>query len=214
MRFKLLSVAAALAVAAPAFADTVNLSGFTFTPATSVSVSSPNYSGLAGQFTGLLNGNSFVTYCTDLAQSFSFNTNYTDYTVVSGVSAWGAQRSLDLDRWISWNDQFAYPTDAAMSAAVQAAVWEILYETSGSYDLAGGTFVATSGDSATQTWMNSVNWAGLSSVNVTQHVDQLYSREHQDFLVMTAVPEPSTYALFAAGLAGIGFIARRRTRAA
>lgn len=214
MRFKLLSVAAALAVAAPAFADTVNLSGFTFTPATSVSVSSPNYSGLAGQFTGLLNGNSFVTYCTDLAQSFAFNTNYTDYTVVSGVSAWGAQRSLDLDRWISWNDQFAYPTDAAMSAAVQAAVWEILYETSGSYDLAGGTFVATSGDSATQTWMNSVNWAGLSSVNVTQHVDQLYSREHQDFLVMTAVPEPSTYALFAAGLAGIGFIARRRTRAA
>lgn len=214
MRFKLLSVAAALAVAAPAFADTVNLSGFTFTPATSVSVSSPNYSGQAGQFTGLLNGNSFVTYCTDLAQSFAFNTNYTDYTVVSGVSAWGAQRSLDLDRWISWNDQFAYPTDAAMSAAVQAAVWEILYETSGSYDLAGGTFVATSGDSATQTWMNSVNWAGLSSVNVTQHVDQLYSREHQDFLVMTAVPEPSTYALFAAGLAGIGFIARRRTRAA
>lgn len=214
MRFKLLSVAATLAVAAPAFADTVNLSGFTFTPATSVSVSSPNYSGQAGQFTGLLNGNSFVTYCTDLAQSFSFNTNYTDYTVVSGVSAWGAQRSLDLDRWISWNDQFAYPTDAAMSAAVQAAVWEILYETSGSYDLAGGTFVATSGDSATQTWMNSVNWAGLSSVNVTQHVDQLYSREHQDFLVMTAVPEPSTYALFAAGLAGIGFIARRRTRAA
>lgn len=214
MRFKLLSMAAALAVAAPAFADTVNLSGFTFTPATSVSVSSPNYSGQAGQFTGLLNGNSFVTYCTDLAQSFAFNTNYTDYTVVSGVSAWGAQRSLDLDRWISWNDQFAYPTDAAMSAAVQAAVWEILYETSGSYDLAGGTFVATSGDSATQTWMNSVNWAGLSSVNVTQHVDQLYSREHQDFLVMTAVPEPSTYALFAAGLAGIGFIARRRTRAA
>lgn len=214
MKFKLLSMAAALAVAAPAFADTVNLSGFTFTPATSVSVSSPNYSGQAGQFTGLLNGNSFVTYCTDLAQSFAFNTNYTDYTVVSGVSAWGAQRSLDLDRWISWNDQFAYPTDAAMSAAVQAAVWEILYETSGSYDLAGGTFVATSGDSATQTWMNSVNWAGLSSVNVTQHVDQLYSREHQDFLVMTAVPEPSTYALFAAGLAGIGFIARRRTRAA
>lgn len=214
MRFKTLSLAAALAVAAPAFADTVNLSGFTFAPATSVSVSSPNYSGGAGQFTGLLNGNSFVTYCTDLAQTFSFNTTYTDYMVVSGVSAWGAQKSLDMDRWISWNDQIAYPINAAMSAAIQAAVWEIIYEGSGTYDLAGGTFVATSGDAATQGYMNVVNWAGLSSVNVTLHVDQLYSREHQDFLVATPVPEPSAYALFAAGMAGIGFVARRRSRAA
>jgi len=212
MKIKTLAIAAAVAVAAPAFADTVNLSGFTFDPATSVSVSSPNYSGRAGQFTGLLNGNSFLTYCTDLSQTFNFNTNYTDYSVVDGVSVWGAQKSLDLDRWISWLDQSGYPINAAMSAASQAAVWEILYEGSGSYDLAAGTFMGTSGDAATQDYMNSVNWAGLSSVTVTLHVDQLYSREHQDFLVTTPVPEPSTYALFVAGLAGIGFIARRRSR--
>lgn len=214
MKIKTLALAAALAVAAPAFADTVNLSGFTFSPATAVTVSSPSYSGKAGQYTGLLNGNSFVTYCTDLSQTLSFNTNYTDYTVVNGVTAWGAQRSLDLDRWISWLDQFAYPIDAAMSAASQAAVWEILYETSSTYDLASGTFTATSGDAATQNYLNTVNWAGLSAVTVTLHVDQLYSREHQDLLVTTPVPEPSTYALFAAGLAGMGFVARRRSRRA
>ena len=214
MKIKTLALAAALAVAAPAFADTVNLSGFTFSPATVVTVSSPNYSGKAGQYTGLLNGNSFVTYCTDLSQTISFNANYTDYTVVNGVTAWGAQRSLDLDRWISWLDQSAYPIDAAMSAASQAAVWEILYETSSTYDLASGTFTATSGDAATQNYLNTVNWAGLSGVTVTLHVDQLYSREHQDLLVTTPVPEPSTYALFAAGLAGMGFVARRRSRRA
>lgn len=212
MKIKTLALAAALAVAAPAFADTVNLTDFTFAPATSVTVSSPNYSGQAGQFTGFLNGNSFLTYCTDLSQTFNFNTNYTDYSVVDGVTVWGAQKSLDLDRWISQLDSDGYPIDAAMSAAAQSAVWEILYETSGSYDLASGTFQATSADAATQGYLNSVNWAGLPNFAVTLHVDQLFSREHQDFLVTTPVPEPSTYALFAAGLAGIGFIARRRSR--
>lgn len=214
MKIKILAFSAALAAAAPAFADTVNLSGFTFPPATSITVSSPNYSGEAGQFSGLLNGNSFVTFCTDLSQTFAFNTNYTDYTVVNGVAAWGAQKSLDLDRLVSWLDQSGLPSNAANSAAAQAAVWEVIYEASSSYDLASGTFTAVSGNPATQAYMNAIPWAGLSSVTVTQHVDKLYSREHQDFMVTTPVPEPSTYALFAAGLAGVGFIARRRSRQA
>jgi hypothetical protein len=195
-------------------ADTVNLSDFTFAPATSVSVGTPNYSGAAGQMSGLLNGNSFVTYCTDLLQSFSFNTLYTDYSVVNGVTAWGATKAGDLNKLISAAIAAAEPSTAARSAAIQAAVWEVLYETSGTYNFAAGTFLATSGDAATQTALNQLNWANVASATVTHTVDQLYSREHQDFLVTQAVPEPGTYAMMAAGLAMVGFIGRRRTRKA
>lgn len=213
MKFKPLALAAALAVSLPAFADTVNLSGFTFNPAMPLTVASPSYSGSAGQFSGLLNGNSFVTYCTDLSQTFQFGINYTDYSVVSGVTAWGAAKSLDIDRAISNVTSFGQPVNSVQSAAIQAIVWEILYETAGNpYDFTSGSFTATSADAATQTLLNSVNWAALPITPVTMHVDQLYSREHQDFMVWAPVPEPGTYALFAAGLAGIGFIARRRAR--
>lgn len=212
MKIKTLALAAALAVAAPAFADTVNLSGFTFPPGSPVNAGAPNYSGLAGQFTGTLNGNSFVTFCTDIAQQFSFNVNYTDYSVVSGVSAWGAAKSMDMDRAVSAMMTAGYPMDSATSAAAQSIIWEIIYEGSNAYDFSSGTFTVTSGDAGVTAALASINWAALPSEPILYHVDKLYSREHQDFMVVTEVPEPSTYALFAAGLAGIGFIARRRSR--
>lgn len=216
MQLKALALAAVVCAAAPAFADTVKLDNFTFVPGLNLSVTSPVRTGsvAAGQFSGSLNGNSFVTYCTDLSQTFGFGNTYTDYTVVDGATAWGAAKSLDLDRALSNFAQNSHPTSNVESALTQAIVWEILYETEGNpYDFSSGTFTATSGDSTVQAGLSGVNWGALPGTVVTLHADQLFSPNSQDFLVTTAVPEPSTYALLIAGLAGIGFVARRRTRA-
>lgn len=215
MKLKTIALAAAMCAAAPAFADTVRIDDWVFSPGLPLTVATPGYSGAAGEFKGVLNGNSFLTYCTDLSQTFNWNVTYTDYSVVSGVTAWGATKSLDLDKAISNVTSFGQPVNNVESAVIQAIVWEIIYEKPGNpYDFTSGTFTASSGNSSVQSALNGVNWGALPGTPVTMHVDKLYSPDHQDFLVMTSVPEPGTYALFAAGLAGIGFFARRRTRQA
>lgn len=211
------AAAIATAFAAPAMADTVKLSNYVFTPAQSLNVSvvapAKNYNGGAGQFTGLLNGNSFQTYCTDLYQTFNWNTTY-NYSVVSGVTAWGASKSLAMDKLISYSLASGNtPTNAAQSAVLQAAIWEVLYET-GAYGFSAGNFKATSAIGATQTLLNNFDWAAVANTTVTHHVDQLYSATNQDFMVITAVPEPGAYAMLLAGLGLMGTIARRRTRKA
>jgi hypothetical protein len=211
MQLRILALAAAFCAASPAFADTVKLDNFTFAPGLNLNVSSPNYNGAAGQFSGTLNGDSFVTFCTDLSQTFNFGVTYTDYMVVDGVAAWGAAKSLDLDRVFSNFALFGHPANSVESAVIQAITWEILYETAGNpYDFTSGAFTATSGDAGVQAALNGVNWGALLGTPVTLHVDQLYSRSHQDFMVMTQVPEPASYALTLAGLGVLGLVVRRR----
>src|SRR5690349_3319181 len=50
----------------------------------------------AGEFTGLFNGVSFESYCSDLLQTFTFNTVYTDYSVMTGTAAYGATKATQI----------------------------------------------------------------------------------------------------------------------
>jgi len=211
----LAAVAVSAALAAPALADTVVLNSYTYGGPSTVSVGTPGYSGGAGQFSGFLNGNAFVTFCAEIGQVFSFGTTYNNYSVVAGATAWGAGKATALNQLMSYAASNLLPSSQDNSAALQSAVWEIVNETDTSYGFTTGNFKASSTTGSTQTALTALDgiWATLGTQTVTHYVDQLHSPTNQDFLVMAPVPEPESYAMLLAGLGIVGAVARRRRSA-
>ncbi len=221
MKQRLLSIAAAATLglaASHAAASTVYLSGFTYgwsTIDTVESTSATNpiapFSAYAGQYSGTLDGDPFVTYCAELTQELWFGTTYTDYSIIDGVDAWGAAKSGQFDRLISALFGQNVVTNANGSGLAQTAIWETLYETTGSNGFATGTFQATSTDPMVGA-ASAADWSAVADTPVRYHVDLLYSPTAQDLLLITAipVPEPSETALLLAGALGLGLVLRRR----
>lgn len=225
MKQHLLSIigAATLGLAAShADASTVYLSGFTYGWSTidtveSTSTTNPiaSFSAYAGQYSGTLDGNPFVTFCAELTQELYFGTTYDDYSIIDGVDAWGVAKSGQFDRLISALFGLSVVTNANGSGLAQTAIWETLYETSGSNGFATGTFQATSTDPMVGA-ASAADWSALAYTPIRYHVDLLYSPTAQDLLLITAipVPEPSETALLLAGALGLGLVVRRRAEQA
>jgi len=99
---------------------------------------------------------------------------------------------------------------ADTTTAFQLAAWEIMYETPGKgYSLNSGAFTENGNTTArnlADQWLG--NLGTVSNVNVLL----LASPDHQDFLVTTPVPEPSTYAMLLAGLGLLGWTTTRRQK--
>ena len=242
MRFRQLSLLAALSLTAPAFAVTVNVTDFTYpnnprVVSVSGGASGPSYSGAAGEFSGTFldsgaavasergaslrfgtldagNPTSFQAWCGELTQSFTFNTTYT-YDQETGVAHYGAARTDALSRLFTAAQGFV--VDATTSAAMQAGIWEIIYEQGNSYDLLGGSFVGSLQDPAGILAFNTLNGylTHLFDYSASYRIDVLGNENAQDFIVATApVPEPETWALLMAGFGAMGWAARRRKAAA
>jgi hypothetical protein len=218
-------VAAALLGAAPAVtAATITFTGYEYGSANvqvgTVTPSLPLTTISAGAFnTKVDSGPTFESWCADLWQTLSFNTAYSlgagqTYTYQPSMVGYvTAARTLtqatvdDLSRLYT-QAHTAIVGNSSNSAALQLAMWEVLFETSGSYDLAAGNvFAASSPIRATATaWLTN-----LGSYSPDYVVSGYVSTSRQDVIVFAPVPEPGTYALLLAGLGMMGFIMRRRT---
>ena len=115
--------------------------------------------------------------------------------------------SLDLGRLYAEGHTV---NTSVTEAAFQIAVWEIAYETSGSYNLANGSATFSGGTAATSGALAmATNWLAALGSAPSGGVLVLENREHQD-VIYAPVPEPETYALMAAGLFAMGFVVRRQ----
>jgi hypothetical protein len=142
------------------------------------------------------------------------------YTLTPGAdfysaSSRGAEIVADLERLAS--QHLASVNTTAESGAFQLAMWEIVYENSGTYGLGSGNFqVAWASNSARS---NANAWlAALGDDTPTMTLSVWASSSSQDLAVfnVTPIPEPEIYAMLAAGLGLLGYVGKRRrqTRAA
>jgi PEP-CTERM motif len=153
---------------------------------------------------------SFTAYCVELNQEISLNTTYTDFTVAASPTFSNTNALTDIGRLYSENLTL---TGSVAQAAFQIAIWEIIYETGGTYAVGSGVaqFSGGSADPGALALADTY-LADLAATNV-YNVTVLTSANEQDLVTASTapVPEPSTYALMAAGLLTVGFVALRRS---
>ena len=239
MSLKLLPLVAALTLAGSAHAVTVNISDFNYGSPVNATVTgtggSPSYSGNAGAFVGTLTDNpapsskfasvtanpsptSFVAWCVELTQNFSFGVSYnyslidsSQYNFGNVVNDPNGHRATDLSRLFTAAATNHFVFDAVGSAAFQAGIWEIVYEQDPTYSFLSGSLTGGPSDPANQAAFNIVQGylTNLDQYVAGYHIDILTNSAQQDFLI-ASVPEPETWALLVGGLGAIGLVRRRR----
>ncbi len=208
---------------AAAQADTVKAK-FTYTLSKSIDVTSPVSNGTVntvkfawtrtdapGAGIDSTVPNIFNTYCVDLAQYVSANTNYTYNVVSPAAHGFTANQDLMLSRL--WGTNFSNIDTADESAAFQVAVWEIVYDTN--FDLSSGAFkVNTSGAvrNLAQSWINTITDVGFVATGTLPSLAVLESSTAQDQLTVVPgnnIPAAGSGVL---ALAGLSILGKRRNR--
>lgn len=213
----LLGLAGALLMAGHAQAIPLKATGFEYasgvTQATIVNTSPAlNKRVYAGGFVmqNLATNGSFVAWCVDIFQPINFGETVNDYSLTTGVAAFGAGRSDALGRLATL--ALGQVNNAATSGAFQLALWELVNELTGNaLSLSANNFRAgsvTNGSATTaQNWLN-----GIGNVTSQYTVSVWQSRSRQDLVVFerVPVPEPGSLALAVVGLGLVLTLQRRQ----
>jgi hypothetical protein len=199
----------------PAFGGYVSTSGLSNTPTPPSPVTGSPSTGAVSML-NLTAGGSFAAWCVDIYHWLNSSSTGSSYTLTQGTNFYsssprGAQIVTDLERLAS--QYLASVNTKAESGAFQLAMWEIVYENSGTYGLGSGNFrVASASDGArsmANTWL-----AGLGNGTPTMTLSVWASSSSQDLAVFTsAIPEPEIYAMLAVGLGLLGFVGKKRRKA-
>ncbi len=206
---------------APAWAAPVTLHNFKY-GYEAIDTTMTGYVGVGG-FVGEFNGgaaNSFVTFCTDLFQSFSWNVTYTNYELVAN----GAVNGFSFNQAAMLGKLFtvAGPVDNHdSSVAFQLAVWEITHD-SAPGSIHSGNFAVEAGGTTTQlalaeAWLATAGSAAAANDYV---VTRLYSPTNQDFIIAGRrsgggtggqISEPAGLVLASLAFVGLAWTRRRAT---
>jgi len=158
---------------------------------------------------GVLDG-SCVSYCVNLGQYLSFNTSYnaSQYAAGNAQTVFGSKYN-DILKLFSSGYNANTNGSAQKSAGFQIALWEVVYENTGSYNVTDGGISFTNSAALDEAAGFLGGLASFNGPNLNLQV--LTSGTKQDVAFATPVPEPSAYALMLVSLATVGVMTRRRT---
>lgn len=197
----------------PAFGGFVSTSGVVTSP--SAITSTPSAGGfLMTNLSDSIPNDSFVAWCVDVQGWLATGSSGATYNLQAGTTFYpGAVGATKVDALERLATAVLSSVDTvAESGAFQLAVWEIVNETSGPYTLNSGNFVvgSSSANVLANTWLTNLGNGTFSADNMTLSVWKDVNNQTQDLAIFAPIPEPEIYAMMAAGLGLMGFVARRR----